>query len=503
MYSSKLLKILATFTNREIIKCELFVESPFFNKRKELVTFYKYVTNYHPDYEHHTLKAEQAFQYMYPEDVFSEPKLRHLMSGLTKLLEQFLIQLALQKSESDQQRKLLKSYAERNLLKIFDTTFKKHVRKVDTQPIRNIEYYHHQYLIKKQKAEVHNEKIDNILETANDLDIFYITAKLHNACLIEAFKERIQVDFEVEDLFLMPQIFKHIETHPEQQKAPAIFVYYLIYKMLSAPDKMQDQYFEDLLGQLKNQKIHFIESEIDSMYLYAQNYCIKRINQNQQSYRLKLFELYEMRLQNNFIILPEWEYLNIVRLSIDLKEFQFTAKFIKDYENKIKIDSKKEKKKEEEEQDEKEKKNAPNLAKALYEFSQKNWDKTLSHLQRVHISDSLYYLHTNTVMIKVYYEKKQKAPLGFLIKAFNMYLQRSHKSQLSLAYIKRYKRLAKYLRRLNRIQELIGKREKKKAALALQKIIDEINKDKTVADIDWLREKINELLLKLGMKVIE
>jgi len=490
MYPSKLLNILATFTNKEIKNCEIFVESPFFNKREDLILFYKYITKHHPNYEHHTLKAEQAFKYMYPKQVFSERKLRHLMSNLTKLLEQFLIQLALQKSEDDQQRKLLKSYEERNLRKYFDNTLNKHVKKLEEQPIRNIEYYRQQYLIKEQKAEVYNEKVTSILEQANDLDIFYIITKLRNACLIKTFERILKLDFEVEDLFLMSDIFKHIETHPEKQEVPAIFVYYLIYKLLAAPDHLQDQYFEELLQQLSIHKKQFTEVEIDNMYSYAHNHCIKRINQNKQSYRLKLFDLYQMRLQNILVIgqgsLPQWEYINIVLLSTNLKKFQFTLKFIKDYETKIEKENRK---------------NATNLAKAFYEFSQQNFGKTMSHLHRIHINDFHFYFKTNTLMIKVYYEQKQKAPLEDSINAFRMYIKRS-KSKIPPAFTKQYGRFAKYVKKFNRIEILIGKREKKRAELAIQKIIDEINADKAVADIDWLKEKINEFLLKLGMKMM-
>lgn len=484
MYPSKLLKILATFTNREIKNCEIFLESPFFNKREDVVKLYRYITKYLPDCEHPKLETEQVFQYMYPKQKFNEPKLRHLMSGLTKLLEQFLIQLNLQGSELEQERKLLKAYEKRSLLKYFDNNLKKHLKYLETQPLRNIDYYRHQYLIKNQIAEVYNKDSKNIIQTAEDLDIFYMTYKLRTTCLLVNFQRVYKIEFE--ELFLMPEIFTHIETNPELQEIPSIFVYYLIYKMLSAPDKDQDQYFEELLEQISSYKAQFTDIEIDSMYSYAHNHCIKRINQSKQNYRLKLFELYQIRLQNLLTIgqgnLPEWEYINIVRLCIDLKEIQFARKFIKNYENKIAQEHKN---------------NAPNLAKAMYEFSQQNFEAAIPHLQKIKTNHSHYHLYTNTFMIKVYYELLVDAPLEATINAFLMYLSRSCKPKLHTFTIKRYKRFARYTKKLNSIKILIAKREKKKAELSLQKIIDDINVDKSVADIDWLQEKINTLLNKL------
>lgn len=490
MYPSKLLKILATFTNQEIKSCKTFIESPFFNKREDLLQFYKYIIKYHPDYEDSKLEAEQVFQYMYPKQKFNEPKLRHLMSGLTKLLEQFLIQLDLQNSKLDQKRFLLKAYAQRNLRNYFDSNLKKHVQYLETQSLRNIEYYRHQHLIKYQIAEVYNEDSNNIIKAAEDLDIFYMTYKLRTTCLLVNFQRIYKIEFG--ELFLMPEIFKHIETNPELQEIPSIFVYYLIYKMLSAADKDQDQYFEELLKQISIYKTQFTDIEIDTMYSYAHNHCIKRVNQSNQNYRFKLFELYQIRLQNLLTVgqgnFPEWEYINIVRLCIDLKEIQFVRGFITKYENKIAQE---------------EKNNAPNLAKAMYEFSQQNFAAAMPYLQKIKTTHSHYYVYTNTLMIKIYYELTADAPLESTINAFLMYLSRSSKPKLHPSSIERYKKLARFIKKLSRIKILIGKREKKKAKFSLQKIIDVINKDKEIADLDWLQEKINELLNNnLGKTII-
>ncbi len=471
MQNSKIVALLKSFSNKEIRKGRLFLESPYFNKRTDLLDLYDYLVRYHPKYAHKGMESESIFKHFFPkEKEFKEAMLRHLVSDLTLLIEQFLVQQALGDDKSTQQFFLLKSYDDRRLDKYFKNIFKKHQTKQEKKKTRNINYYHHQYLLENKQAEFEFDRknynnIDYLIQTGYHLDVFYFADKLRNACLLSNLTNIMAVDYEA---ILDPIILDYIEKSSFLE-IPIIHIHYLIYKMLTDVDN--DQHFQNITKYLDLYKDFFNQEEMQIFYIYARNYCIRKINNQDVSYNQKLLDLYKVMIDEKVLLneeyLSQWDYINIVTMCMRLQDFEYAQTFIYKYKDQI----------QKSDQD-----NAFHYAAAIHHFHQQKYAETLNHLNEVNFQHSNYYLIGKTLLMKTHYERNEMITLFSLFDAFKSFLYNNkHVSQLKRD---KYKNLVKYTTKLARL--------KLSSKVSIDKIKEEINGIETIAELDWLKEKIVE-----------
>lgn len=92
MENSSLIKILKTFTKREIKAFEKFVDSPYFNTSEATALLFQKIKKYYPLFESNELIKESLFTKIYVGQKYSEELMRKLMSNLIKLSEEFITQ---------------------------------------------------------------------------------------------------------------------------------------------------------------------------------------------------------------------------------------------------------------------------------------------------------------------------------------------------------------------------------------------------------------------------
>ncbi|MBK7856349.1 MAG: hypothetical protein IPJ79_16970 [Bacteroidetes bacterium] len=103
-------------------------------------------------------------------------------------------------------------------------------------------------------------------------------------------------------------------------------------------------------------------------------------------------------------------------------------------------------------------------------------------LHKVSFTDIYYQLDSRSVLLKTYYETSDLDALQYHITAFRNFLKRNHsvsEYQLSI-----YSNLVKYT------QRLLAAGNSKTKLLKLKKVA----LNKSVADVQWLEQKIEELI---------
>ena len=132
------------------------------------------------------------------------------------------------------------------------------------------------------------------------LDDFYLLHKLQGWCAILHYQTvnsvKIPVRFDKQLLEYLHQ------SHAENE--PIIQAYYFILMSLLHPEN--ESFFKQQKKYLTQQK-HFDLDTLRSLYLYAINYCIRKIVAGNAKFYKEIFELYKSFIQNIFIDKNEFQ----------------------------------------------------------------------------------------------------------------------------------------------------------------------------------------------------
>lgn len=90
MQHIKAFRIFSTLSKEEFSDFEKFVNSPFFNRSKELIKLFCEVKKYYPEFTNSKLKFEKIYLKVYKGKQFNEGTIRNLFTDLGNLAERFL-----------------------------------------------------------------------------------------------------------------------------------------------------------------------------------------------------------------------------------------------------------------------------------------------------------------------------------------------------------------------------------------------------------------------------
>lgn len=468
MHQNKSITILKTFQPAELRQFEDFIVSPFFNKNQTVIQIFDFIKEAYPRFDSPQLERTFLYNQIFKNEEYNEQKLRYLLSDLTKLLEEFLCIKAISDEELFKMHLLLYTYRQRKLEKPFLNTWKTAKKLLDEWPRRDVSHAFYEYLIEEDMYRFSSDKQEhlqnsNLQNVVDSLDKYFILNKMRYSAEILNNRNVVAINYK---LFLYEEIMNHLRNNP-LDNVPAARIYYNVILTLTEPENKM--HYLALLQLLKDYRDIFSKDELFDMYVYAKNFCIRRINNGATEYIRELFDLYKIILGNRIIFresyMSQWDYKNIVYLGLRLEEFNWVKNFIQKYN---------------EELDPKSRKNAFTYNMAYYHFFLDNYDETLTLLRSVEFTDVYYHLDSKSLLLKTYYELEETEPFFSLIDAFKVYIKRN--SQIPLSQKTNYNNLIKFISKLYK-WKLNPKNN-------LQKIADEMDHTKPVADIIWLKKKL-------------
>jgi hypothetical protein len=466
---NKLFGILETFSPGEIKGLNKFLNSDLIPVSQEIIKLCNYISSLYPLFNEKRLKKKIVFNICYGNKNFDDQKLRYLITDLTRCCDSYLAFISLQKQEQLKQNLLARTYAERNCEKAYHGIILSSRKKESATLVKDASFYysrfdneftHMGYLAQYSKR----KEESNVVSVSNNLDRFYIIKKLQLLCEIQNVKNVMSKDHKVQ---MMEELLEHIKTD-NYADVPAISVYYRILMTLVENDN--ENHFIELQYLLQKHKQSFSSTELRDMYQYVLNYCIKKINTGNTNYQRIIFETYKVILVNGVMLikkhLSQWDYKNIVTISLRLEELNWCFKFINDYKSILAP---------------KERDNAYNYNIAFWYFYKKEYSKTLNLLQKVNFTDLYYQLDSRVIILKIYVEQNEDEALFYHLSAFRTFLNRNK-------VVSDYQRIT-YKNLIRFTSALVKSGGNKKKIEELRK---KIAVNKQVADLQWLLKKVNE-----------
>jgi len=474
MQQSKLILILSTLSKKEFKDFQAFVASPFFNKNQNLLVFLDHLAGYQQNFDADKLEKEPFFKKHYPGEEFEEQKLRYLQSDLTKLLEEFIAYTEYSKDDFRRKYHLLQGFNQRNLDKFFLQEIDS-IRKLnDDSPYRDSVYYFNQHQISELSyqytSEKRNRAFDSSLqEVIDNLEITYLARGFRYYCEMINRRNILSVQY---NLSFFDQMVKYLGNELFDY-VPAIRIYRLINIALTQPDNVEN--YNQLLNELEKSSQQFSPTEQRGMYVFAQNFCIRRINRGEAGALKEIFRLYKLMVsgdllyEGNFVSQPDFK--NIVTTGLRLGEVEWVSAFIEDFKGKLNPEFSE---------------NAFTYSMAWVHFTRKEYDKALRMLLRVEFNDVYYHLDSKSLLMKVYYEMNEYDPFFSLVDAFKIYLRRNK-------FISDFQRdtYHNFILLLNKMMKVkLGKND---MSISLHQ---EVVSTKPAADLAWLKSKSQDLLAK-------
>ena len=462
----KLLKTLGSFTREELGRFRSYILSSYFNNKGPLIEFLDVLLPMIG--EGKTPRAGQMFKLLVKSAKLSTASYRSLFMDLTRLVNNFLENEGYKDKPEQAVSDLLNAVNAKRLNKLFDINISLAKKLRSNVSNKNAEFYLRTFVVDTEtdfqkglaNATKDKESPDSVMEK---LDEFYITNKLRYCCAAKHFNHHTKKDKDV----LVAEILGLIATG-KYDRIPSVKVYAVIYRMLS--NEEDDKQFSQLKELLKTHQKELTDVVLRDAYVFAINYCVRKVNKGQVNYLRDVYDLYKIALDKKFLYdeneLSPWDYSNIMALGVQLRDYNWSEKLIEVYKERIPSAGKK--------------MNVVTFNMAKMYFFGGRYKDVLQLLSGVKSEELMYVLGANSLLIKTYYEMGEKDELHRHLASFKINLRRRKK--IDEVERKSYLQFIDFTTQLS----VIPKRDKK----ALRELKEAIINHPDAAEHEWLLEKV-------------
>jgi len=463
MLKSKLALIIKQLSNKECDIIRDSIMSPLLDgKEQHQKLFEAYLKNRQKGSE----PSREKLRANLFDNRITDAQMRLYMSELFKIISSCLVMLNSKNDQSYQDKVLISRFKHGEEHKLFDSQFAGGLKRLENHPYRNADYLEIKYDLGFQEythiSSSNRTRDLNIQELLDDVDLIFISKKLRQACFAVAHQSVYGQEY---DYGLLNEILEHIEQK-DLLRFPSIRLYYSAYKMLHSPKKAT--YFNQFKSDIDELKNYFPDTELQGIYRFAINQCIRLINRGQIEYGTIALDLYEEALTSKYLLvegyLSRFTFKNIAAIAVKIGEFERAERFSQEYYSSLRKE---------------ERNSALNFNQALIGYHKKDFDTALKSLQEVDFKDHLFNLAAKVIQMKIYFESEELDLLDSHLDAMQMYILRKK----VIGYHKtNYKNIIKMTRKLLKI--------KPGDSSVINELKGEINKTEVLTEKKWL---INQL----------
>lgn len=462
MKDSRLLEIFLCLNKKEVRELRKFVNSPFHNQREDVIQLFEYLSRYVRNSQHISLEKENIFRHLFPGEAFDEKKIRYTMSFLFKAVETFLAYQAFTADPFLSQKASLQAIRKKGANRLFDKAYAIALENLEKQTFRHQEYHLQQFQLQQEwylfKSTQSRGAPLGLAASSHQLDQFFIANKLKHAALALT-HQRVNQSHFIPDL--LDAVMQQLENKTYFE-SPAVLIYYHCLKLLLEEDALP--YFTTLRSLIKKHHHQFPTRDLQDIYTFALNYCIKRLNAREGFFNREAFELYQEGLAQNVFfeygMLSRFNYKNIVALGLGIEAYDWVANFIEQYKPFL---------------DKTFRESTYCFNLALLHYKRQDYTEAMRLLQKVGADDVLNNLNARRMLVRIYFDQGQLEPLYSLLDSFQNYIYRKKE----LGYHRElYLNFIKFTRRLLQVD--------KYSPDQLQRLRTEIEETKNVAEKVWL-----------------
>ena len=445
-----------------------FLRSPFHNQNGTLPQLYSLLLE--DSSLHLEANRKDIYRRLFPGKKYSDKEVRYIFTEFNRLLEHFF---AIREFEKDSREYLLTT--QRALLKRKAGKAYAHARLRfnGLEKTENAYYYLDRFRAAELFHSFQSSSLSRLSESDYDeilssLDKFYFLRKLQLQCELVNLKNILKKEYNnqlIREISILTVAYNYFNS-------PFLEIYYHILQMLTIDDEETENHFNSVVLLIKRHQSNFPVADVNYIYQYVKNFCIRRINKGEDAYRQKLFEIYKEILSNRRIMNHDYfspfEYKNIVTLGLRLNEDKWVKQFIPKYINYLPPADRK---------------NALTYNTAMLNFYLKNYRMVIKGLQEVEFTDLYYQMDSRSILLKVYFETDETETMLHHISAFKIFLRRN--KLISDFQRSIYQNFIRYTLKIFRAGQSKSK---------LEKLRSEILSAGNISDRNWLLEKVNEEL---------
>jgi len=472
MQNNKVFSILQKFDTYEQNRLRKFVQSPYFNRNERLEKLLEILLkDVKSDHTTISFNRNEIWRKIGHKSTYDDVKLRKDFSDLLRLTEKFIAQEHYEKNGLYEAEFLLSAIHEKKMSKLEAGTKKLATRLLERFPLRSSEYYLHAFKLDRSKflmnhnIQVKGEK-KNIETVSKNLDIFYICEKIRYYCYIISSQRITTHKYELK---MLKEVIQEVEDS-EYKEIPAIAIYYQHY--LTLIDVENEAHYFKLKSLLDQYGLIFPKEEAYNLYTSTTNYCARKVNSGQPKFLEEYFDIMVDFIEKEIIFLDDFLapgiFDNMVTTGLRLEKFLWVESFIKKYSDKLVT---------------KYRENVVTFNTARLHWYRKDFDIVIRLLIEVEYDEIHYNLISKTMLITTYYDTNEIEPLFSLLGSFRTFLNR-HKE------IPQHRRDL-YLNLIRFIKKMVNTLPNDKKAI--EKLHKEIIETKSIANKDWLLEKLAEL----------
>lgn len=469
MKDAVLVEAINALTAWELRAFRIWLESPCFNRKASLLRLYDYLEACRSKGLEVNPEAAQAAVFDLPLPGLA--KLRHEMSGLLKLLRDFLIWQELSQTPVQQSLLLLQTLRKRGLEKNFLLTLRETENLLTSEELQgafsgNLDHFRlemekYEWAIRSQRGPDFSFE-----DMANSLSAWYAGQLLQIAC-VERSQQAVHRRKKQGEAWIEP-LLQQLPGRPQEQ-LPGVALYYQGFRMLAEPDNSEPVAVYRALFEQHQSRLP--RPEARSLLMMAINHGIRRINEGNRVALHNTLDFYLLGLEKRLLqdengTLSKYTYNNVLMNFLALEEWEKAAEFLEEYRSQL---------------PDKVEENTYRYNLAIYHFRRGDFDTTLELLRNVNFPDTMYNLEARKMLLKIYFEKGASDALESTIENLLTWLRRHGE----IGYHREmYRNLARFTGQLLRLSP--GDEERRK------RLAKKIQDTPLVAERGWLLEKLKK-----------
>lgn len=461
--------------------CE-FAASPYFNKHKGVRLLIQHLNAIYPHFTPQNCDRDELQRQLFPDGENKQAQLALLFTYSLRLLERFAMHEQLSSYPEFGQVLLLRHLRQKQCFRLYDQKMKGLDKRLLDYPHRDSLYYNYHYL-RAEEADAYYTQLTkremdfSIQQKQDHLDQYYLAVKLKDACEMLLRSRILKVDYSTG---LLDAVVKNLEDQLSSfSQNPSVMVYYHIYQLL-LHEKAED--YDAILPMIEQYAAYFPITELQSIYNYLQNFCIKQVNLGSKGFLQASFELFKIQLERRLLLdddgfLPEWHYKNIVANGLRLNQRAWVLQFIESYKEFLRPETME---------------NAYTYNLAAYYYSAADYDRVLALLLQIEYTDLYYNLDSKAILLRTYYDLGEYEAFLSLHQSFRQFVRR-HKL-LSDFQRQGYLNLLYLTKKAFQLKNNQGIQSANKQQRALEALQSRLQESSSVHNRSWLNEKIKELV---------
>lgn len=336
MKNTKLINLLRTFNAAEIRKFRDFVNSPYFNKNKNIISLYNEIHNFYPEFDAEKLNEEILFEKIFNGEKYDYFKFRNIVSDLYNLGLEYLKQQPNITTLFIPEYNMLTQLRTRNLLTYHDKLVAQYQEKFSRNKIKDGFHLFNEYLLVTERhlanILVKPSSIKMIQEEFNSFHDFTLLnlLKFYSLMLHISKENRATAEMKMFD-----DVLNYIQT-THSGSNPIINIYkYIVLLSVNRKEETYKDLKHEFLGNFDSLSIE--DAYYAHMYIFG--YCMDKFNiDSDRRYIRECFELFAHAYSKNMVSLGELlypDFINYVKVFMREGDKKLTEKFIKEYQSSL------------------------------------------------------------------------------------------------------------------------------------------------------------------------